>query len=99
MDPGSDRDQKRSSVALGDSPFTDPLERALAVGEIDVAVHSLGDLPIGATTEIAREPHRNAGTELMISAVLARVALQVRASDALAVSLTGRAQPGERRYE
>ena len=41
-----DRDQSQAINALGgDGLFTKELERSLLVGEIDVAVHSLKDLP------------------------------------------------------
>jgi hydroxymethylbilane synthase len=56
-----DRDQQRQIDAFEtDGPFTDTIEAALADGSIDLAVHSLKDLPL-----------RHAGATV-ISAVLAR---------------------------
>jgi hydroxymethylbilane synthase len=55
---------------LGDGVFVDAIERALCAGEIDVAVHSLKDLPTAERAEllIAAIPRREDPRDVLVTA-------------------------------
>ena len=66
FDTLGDRDQSRPIEALGAAgPFTDELDAALKAGIIDLAVHSLKDVPLA-------ELQGDAGEELVLAACLPR---------------------------
>ena len=65
-----DRDQSQAIDALGgDGLFTKELERSLLVGEIDVAVHSLKDLPTEPVPGLilAAVPARGPAGDVLVS--------------------------------
>lgn len=52
LETSGDRDLTRAIAALdGDAPFTDDLDEALRRGEVDLAVHSLKDVPLALSSE------------------------------------------------
>ncbi|MCG3131907.1 MAG: Porphobilinogen deaminase [Phycisphaerae bacterium] len=52
LETSGDRDRSRSIAELdGDAPFTDDLDEALRRGDVDLAVHSLKDVPLKPSPE------------------------------------------------
>lgn len=53
IDTSGDRDQQKAIDQLpSESPFTDDIDRALVDGRIDLAVHSLKDMPLHPSPEL-----------------------------------------------
>ncbi|RIK66199.1 MAG: hydroxymethylbilane synthase [Planctomycetota bacterium] len=58
----------------GDAPFTDDIDAALARGEIDLAVHSLKDLPVRAALAVAAVLKRGEVSESLVARADLRLA-------------------------
>lgn len=70
LSTSGDRDHSVAIADLAsDSPFTDDIDAALLTGEIDLAVHSLKDLPVDLRRglAIAAIPRRGSAEECLVS--------------------------------
>ena len=64
-----DRDRKTPLPEIGGKGlFTEDLERALVAGELDLAVHSLKDLPTGADDSLMAVPEREDPRDVLVLA-------------------------------